>query len=100
MLLFGLRKLQCLNHTLYADANAHLNARADNEHTDAFEIGIELVLVSQAISGAISKWSTTLPFASAGALVLLVVLWAAIQPAPKTFGDSLAQDQSSAKTET
>ena len=48
-----------------------------------------LVPVSQAISGAVSKWDFTL-FASAGVLVLLVTLWAAFQPGFKAFSESLA----------
>ena len=49
-----------------------------------------LVPVSQAISGAISKWDLNLMFVSAGALVLLVTLWAVFQPQLKVFSDSLA----------
>lgn len=49
-----------------------------------------LVPVSQAISGAISKWDLNLMFVSAGALVLLVTLWAVFQPQLKIFSDSLA----------
>jgi MFS family permease len=52
--------------------------------------GIGLVPVSEAISGAISKWNLTLLFALAGALQLLVTLWAAFQPAMITFSDNLA----------
>jgi len=48
-----------------------------------------LVPVSQAISGAVSKWDLTLLFAAAGALVLLVTLWAAFQPGLTTFSESL-----------
>jgi MFS family permease len=48
-----------------------------------------LVPISQAISGAVSKWSLTALFASAGALILLVTLWAAPQPGLKTFSESL-----------
>ena len=36
-----------------------------------------LVPISQAISGAVSKWSLTALFVSAGVLILLVTLWAA-----------------------
>ena len=39
-----------------------------------------LVPVSQAISGAVSKWDLNILFVSAGALLLLVTLWAAFQP--------------------
>lgn len=49
-----------------------------------------LVPVSQAISGAVSKWDLTLLFVSAGMLVLLVTLWAAFQPGLKVFSESLA----------
>jgi hypothetical protein len=48
-----------------------------------------LVPVSQAISGAVSKWSLTFLFASAGVLVLLVTTWAAFQPGLKVFSESL-----------
>jgi MFS family permease len=49
-----------------------------------------LVPVSQAISGAVSKWDLNLLFASAGGLVLLVTVWAAFQPGLKIFSESLA----------
>ena len=52
-----------------------------------------LVPVSQAISGAVSKWDLNVLFVSAGTLVLLVTLWAAFQPGLKTFSDSLATQQ-------
>ncbi len=48
-----------------------------------------LVPISQAISGAVSKWSLTALFAAAGALILLVTLWAAPQPGLKIFSESL-----------
>ena len=48
-----------------------------------------LVPISQAISGAVSKWSLTLLFAGAGVLILLVALWAAPQPELKVFSDSM-----------
>jgi MFS family permease len=48
-----------------------------------------LVPVSQAISGAVSKWDLNLLFASAGMLVLLVTLWAAFQPGLRAFSESL-----------
>ena len=47
------------------------------------------VPISQAISGLVSKWDLTLLFASAGALVLLVTLWTACQPALRIFGENL-----------
>ncbi len=49
-----------------------------------------LVPVSQAISGAVIKWNLDLLFVSAGILVLLVTLWAVLQPALRVFSDSLA----------
>jgi hypothetical protein len=49
-----------------------------------------LVPVSQALSGAVSKWDLTFLFASAGSLVLLVTLWAVFQPGFKAFSESLA----------
>jgi len=52
--------------------------------------GTGLVPISQAISGAVSKWSLTLLFTAAGALILLVTLWAAVQPELKAFSESLA----------
>jgi hypothetical protein len=48
-----------------------------------------LIPISQAIAGAVSKWSLTVLFASAGILILLVALWAAVQPGLKTFSASL-----------
>jgi hypothetical protein len=48
-----------------------------------------LVPISQAISGAVSKWSLTALFVSAGVLILLVTLWAAPQPGLKAFSESL-----------
>jgi MFS family permease len=48
-----------------------------------------LVPISQAISGAVSRWSLTLLFAGAGVLILLVALWAAPQPELKVFSDSM-----------
>jgi MFS family permease len=48
-----------------------------------------LVPIAQAVSGAVSKWSLTGLFASAGALVLMVALWTAVQPGLKEFSESL-----------
>jgi MFS family permease len=48
-----------------------------------------LIPISQAISGAVSKWSLMALFASAGVLILLVTMWAAFQPGLKTFSESL-----------
>jgi len=52
--------------------------------------GTGLIPLSQAISGAVSKWSLTVLFASAGILILLVTIWAAPQPGLKAFSESLA----------
>jgi hypothetical protein len=54
---------------------------------------IGLVPVSQAISGAVSKWDLDALFASAGSMVLLVTLWMAFQPGLKVFSESLATQQ-------
>ncbi len=51
---------------------------------------IGLVPISEAVSGAVSKWDITLLFAGAGTLVLLVTLWSAFQPGLKTFSASLS----------
>ena len=48
-----------------------------------------LVPISQAISGADSRWSLTTLFAGAGVLILLVALWTAPQPELKVFSDSM-----------
>ncbi len=58
-----------------------------------------LVPISQAISGAVSRWSLTGLFASAGLLILLVTLWAAPQPELKAFSESLAAAQPGSKLE-
>ncbi len=52
-----------------------------------------LMPVSQAISGAVIKWNLCLLFVSAGALVLLLALWTAFQPALKTFSESMAAQE-------
>jgi MFS family permease len=52
--------------------------------------GSGLVPISQAISGAVIKWSLETLFVSAGILILLVVLWAASQPGLKVFSEGLA----------
>jgi len=49
-----------------------------------------LIPISQAISGAVSKWSLTALFASAGVLIILVTIWAAIQPGLAAFSESLS----------
>jgi MFS family permease len=51
-----------------------------------------LVPISQAISGAVSKWSLTILFASSGVMILLVTFWAAFQPGLKAFSDSLTAE--------
>jgi MFS family permease len=48
-----------------------------------------LVPVSQAISGAVSRWSLTGLFAGAGILILLVTLLTGSHPALKTFSESM-----------
>jgi MFS family permease len=45
--------------------------------------------VSQAISGALSKWDLNLLFVFAGTLVLLVTFWMTFQPGFKIFSESL-----------
>ena len=57
-----------------------------------------LVPISQAISGAVSKWSLTMLFAGAGVLILLVTLWTAPQPELKTFSDSMMARQPDGKS--
>jgi MFS family permease len=52
-----------------------------------------LVPVSQAISGAVSRWSLTGLFVGAGILILLTMLWTVLQPELKTFSDSMAAGQ-------
>jgi MFS family permease len=49
-----------------------------------------LVPISQAISGAVSKWDLNALFVAAGTLVLLVTLWAAFHPELKTLSENLA----------
>ena len=49
-----------------------------------------LVPISQAISGAVSKWSLTALFAGAGLLILVLTVFTAPQPGLKTFSDSMA----------
>ena len=51
---------------------------------------IGLVPVSQAVSGAVSKWHVNILFISAGVLVLLVMLWMAFNPDLKIVSESLA----------
>jgi MFS family permease len=49
-----------------------------------------LVPISEAVSGAVSKWNLTLLFTGAGVLCLLVTVWAAFQPGLKLFSEDLA----------
>ncbi|HEX9118655.1 MAG TPA: MFS transporter [Anaerolineae bacterium] len=49
-----------------------------------------LLPISQAVAGAVAKGSLTLLFALAGALGLLLTLWAGLQPGLKAFSDSLS----------
>jgi hypothetical protein len=58
--------------------------------------GTGLVPLSQGISGAVGKHSLELLFVSAGALVLLVTLWAAFQPGMRAFGEKLADPETRA----
>ncbi|NOH02834.1 MAG: MFS transporter [Chloroflexi bacterium] len=51
--------------------------------------GNGLVPISQAISGAVIKWNLEILFVSAGALVVLVSLWAAMQPGLKIFSEGM-----------
>lgn len=52
-----------------------------------------LVPVSQAISGAVIKWSFNVLFVTAGMLSILVTLWAAFQPGLKALSENLAVQQ-------
>jgi MFS family permease len=52
-----------------------------------------LVPISQAISGAVSKWSLTMLFVGAGVLILLVTLWAAPKPELRTFSEKMVAGQ-------
>jgi hypothetical protein len=58
-----------------------------------------LVPISQAISGAVSKWSLTILFAGAGVLILLVTLLTAPQHELKTFSDSMVAGKPELKPE-
>ena len=49
-----------------------------------------LIPVSQAISGAVSKWDLNMLFVGAGVLVLLMTAWMAFQPELRVFTESLA----------
>ena len=52
-----------------------------------------LMPISQAVSGAISKWNLTMLFAIPGALVLLITVWMAFHPDFKGFSESLTAAQ-------
>jgi MFS family permease len=58
-----------------------------------------LVPISQAISGAVSKWSLTILFVGAGTLILLVTLWTAPQHELRTFSDSMVAGSPDPKPE-
>jgi MFS family permease len=51
-----------------------------------------LIPLSQALSGAISRWNLTGLFAVSGGLILLTALWAAFQPALKSLSSEMAGD--------
>jgi len=51
-----------------------------------------LVPLSQALSGAISRWNLTGLFALSGALLLLTAVWAASQPALRLLSSEMAGD--------
>ncbi len=51
--------------------------------------GVGLVPVSQAVSGAVSKWSLNALFIASGCLTLLLAGWAAFQPALKSLSASM-----------
>ncbi len=55
--------------------------------------GNGLVPISQALSGALIKWSLETLFVSAGVLIVLVSLWAAMQPELKLFSEGLAVEE-------
>jgi MFS family permease len=52
-----------------------------------------LVPLSQAISGAVIKWSLNILFVTAGILSILATLWAAFQPGLKALSENLAAEQ-------
>lgn len=51
--------------------------------------GMGLVPFSQGISGAISRWDLTLLFALSGGLILVLTLWAALQPALHSLSNEM-----------
>jgi MFS family permease len=48
-----------------------------------------LIPISQAISGAVSKWNLNALLVTAGALVVCMTIWAAFQPGLKVFSENL-----------
>jgi MFS family permease len=52
-----------------------------------------LVPISQALAGALSKWSLTGLFVVAGGLVLLSALWAALQPELKSLSEDVVGEK-------
>ncbi|MGE5073872.1 MAG: MFS transporter [Anaerolineae bacterium] len=54
-----------------------------------------LVPVSQAVSGAISKWDLNALFISSGVLVVLVALWTSFQPELRLLSESMAAQPAS-----
>ena len=61
--------------------------------------GNGLVPISQAISGALIKWSLETLFVLAGILIVLVSLWAAMQPGLRIFSQGLAAESLAAPSE-
>ena len=55
--------------------------------------GTGLVPISQAISGAVSKWDLNVLFVSVGILAMLLLLWMVFQPSFKIFSESLASQR-------
>lgn len=51
-----------------------------------------LVPFSQAISGAVSRWDLTMLFALSGGLILVLTLWAALQPALHSLSNEMVGD--------
>jgi len=52
---------------------------------------VGLAPLSQAVAGAVSKWSLTGLFTAAGLLLLVLACWAALQPELKTFAMELVE---------
>lgn len=52
-----------------------------------------LIPVSQAISGAVSKWDLDVLSVSAGTLVLLATVWMSSRPGLKALSESLAAER-------